>query len=101
MRKSYSTPSLTRFGSLESLTQYGTGGGSADVVYLANPAGVDAVAFLMANGLSLANAQVAVAVQISQASGGDPLAVALASLQGGAKGIGGSYNPTLGATFTP
>ncbi len=101
MRKSYSTPSLSQFGSLESLTQYGTGGGSTDVVYLANPAGVDAVAFLQGQGLSLSDAQIAVAVQISQAAGGDPFGVALVNLQGGAKGIGGSFNPTLGATFTP
>ena len=101
MKKSYTSPRITEFGTVETLTQYGTGGGSSDVVYLANPAGVGAVAFLQAQGFSLADAQLAVALQISQAAGGDPLITALANLQGGAQGKGGSYSPTLGATFTP
>ena len=101
MKKSYTSPRITEFGTVETLTQYGTGGGSSDIVYLANPAGVDAVAFLQGQGLSLADAQIAVAVQISQAAGGDPFGLALINLQGGAAGKGSSYNPTLGATFTP
>lgn len=103
MKKNYTMSSnrLTTFGTVESLTQYGTGGGSSDVVYLANPAGINAVAFLQSSGLSLADAQVAVALQISQAAGGDPFGVALASIQGGVSHRGNSYNPTLGSTFTP
>ena len=101
MKKLYTSPKMSEFGTVESLTQYGTGGGSSDVVYLANPAGVNAVAFLQGQGLSLANAQVAVALQISTAAGGDPFGIALANIQGGAQGRGTSYNPTLGSTFTP
>lgn len=101
MKKQYSTPRVTSFGTVETLTQYGTGGGSADIVYLANPAGVDAVAFIMSQGLSLADAQIAVAVQISQSAGGDPFGIALINLQNGAIGKGTSFSPTLGATFTP
>ncbi len=101
MKKLYVSPKVSKFGTVENLTQYGTGGGSSDVVYLANPAGVDAVAFLQSHGLSLANAQVAVALQISSAVGGDPFGIALANVQGGAQGRGASFNPTLGSTFTP
>ena len=101
MKKTYTAPRLAEFGTVEGLTQYGTGGGANDIVYLANPAGVNAVAFLQGQGLSLANAQVAIALQISQAAGGDPFGTALANIQGGAQGRGTSYNPTLGSTFTP
>jgi len=101
MKKSYTSPRITEFGTVETLTKYGTGGGSSDVVYLANPAGADAVLFLQGQGFSLADAQLAVELQISQVEGGDPLMTALQNLQGGAQGKGGSYSPTLGATFTP
>ena len=101
MKKLYSSPKITAFGTIEALTQYGTGGGSADIVYLANPAGANAVAFIQSQGLSLADAQIAVAVQISQSPGGDSFGLALANLQGGAAGRGSSFSPTLGATFTP
>ena len=101
MKKLYTSPKMTEFGTVENLTQYGTGGGSSDVVYLANPAGVNAVAFLQGQGFTLANAQVAIALQISQAVNGDPFGTALQNIQGGALGRGTSFNPTLGSTFTP
>lgn len=101
MKKAYSSPQLSKFGSVENLTQYGTGGGSTDTVYLANPPGTDAVAFLIGQGFTLADAQIAVALQISAATGGDPFGTALINIQGGAAGFGSSHNPTLGSTFTP
>ena len=101
MKTRYTAPRFSVFGTVGDLTRYGTGGGSSDVVYLANPAGVNAVAFLQSQGLSAADSQVITALLISIAPGGDPFGVALANIQGGAAGKGGSFNPTLGATFTP
>lgn len=100
MKKTYTSPKITEFGSLAKLTQYGVGGGSSDVVYLANPPGVNAVFFLQASGLSLADAQVVVALQISQAPGGDSFGTALSNISI-PPGTGGSFNPTIGSTFTP
>ena len=100
MKKIYNQPKITRFGNLSSLTRYGVGGGSSDIVYLANPPGVDAVLFFQAAGLSLADAQVVVAIQLSLAPGGDSFGAALANISIPA-GTGGSFSPTLGATFTP
>ncbi len=100
MKKLYTSPKVTEFGTVENLTQYGTGGGSNDIVYLA-AAGGDAVAFFQASAsLSLIDAQTAVAGAIAAAPGGDNFATALANIQGGAAGKGGSYTPTLGTSFT-
>ena len=98
MKKLYTSPKVTQFGTVESLTQYGTGGGSNDSVYLASVGG-DAVLFFQSVGLSLSDAQTAVAGAIASA-GGDTFAGALANIQGGAAGKGASFTPTLGTTFT-
>ena len=101
MKKLYTSPKVTEFGTVENLTQYGTGGGSNDIVYLAASGG-SAVAFFQSpagGSLSAADAQTAVAGAIA-ATGADSFAGALANLQGGAAGKGGSFTPTLGTTFT-
>ena len=102
MKKLYTSPKVTEFGTVENLTQYGTGGGSNDSVYLAS-AGMDAVLFFMSpagGSQSLANAQVATAGAIAAAPGGPGFLVALANIQGGAAGKGASFCPTLGTSFT-
>ncbi len=100
MKKLYISPKVTEFGTVENLTQYGTGGGSNDSVYLASVGGDAVLFFQTVAGLSLANAQVAVAGAIAASPGGDSFTTALASIQGGAAGKGSSFTPTLGATFT-
>ncbi len=102
MNKLYTSPKVTEFGTVENLTQYGTGGGSNDSVYLAS-VGMDAVLFFQSpagGSQSLANAQVATAGAIAAAPGGDSFLVALANIQNGAIGKGASFSPTLGTTFT-
>ncbi len=99
MRKNYLSPQLTEFGDVRDLTQYGNGNGSSDTVYLANPAGTDAILFLLSNGVSIADSQVALASLIAN-SGGDSFDVALANISLGSVGNGGSFSPTLGAAFT-
>ena len=102
MKKLYISPKVTEFGTVESLTQYGTGGGSSDSVYLASQ-GMSAVAFFMSpagGSQSLMNAQIATAGAIAAAPGGDSFVVALNNIQSGAAGRGPSFVPTLGTSFT-
>ncbi len=100
MKKQYVSPKFIEFGTVETLTQYGTGGGSNDIVYLAAVGGDAVLFFQTVAGLSVADAQVAVAGAIAASPGGDNFSVALSSIQGGATGKGSSFNPTLGTTFT-
>ena len=101
MKQVYSTPLLSSFGSIEDLTHYGSGGGDNDVVYLANPLGDNALTFLQAHGFSLAQAEVAIALQISTAPGGDSFLTALQNIQAAVQGRGSDNHVTLGSTFTP